>query len=119
MAAGFANYYGKDVLIASSAGLMPVSSIDARTIVVMEERGVDVSLHVPSRYDARNGEFDFVINLSGLPINGAGPAKVIEWKVRDPYNADLDFYREIRDEIDRLVMLFILEQRRLREQAVV
>ena len=55
MAAGFANHYGKDVLIASSAGLMPVSFIDARTIVVMEERGVDVSSHVPSRYDARNG----------------------------------------------------------------
>jgi protein-tyrosine-phosphatase len=116
MAAAFANHYGKDVLIASSAGLNPVSFIDPRTVLVMDERGVDVSLHVPSRYDARSGEFDFIINLSGFPINGAGPAKVIEWKVRDPFNADLDFYREIRDEIDRLVMLFILEQRRLLSQ---
>ena len=119
MAAAFANHYGKDVLIASSAGLMPVSSIDPRTVLVMEERGVDVSLHVPSRYDPTAGEFDFVVNLSGFPMNGAGPAKVVDWQVRDPYNANLDFYREIRDEIERLVMLFILEQRRLRSQEVV
>jgi protein-tyrosine-phosphatase len=119
MAEAFANHYGKDVLIASSAGLMPVSFIDPRTVLVMEERGVNVSLHVPSRYDARNGDFDFVVNLSGYPIDATARATVIDWKVRDPYNADLDFYREIRDEIDRLVMLFILEQRRLRLQAVV
>jgi protein-tyrosine-phosphatase len=119
MAAAFANHYGKDVLIASSAGLMPVPSIDPRTVLVMEERGVDVSSHRPSRYDARNGNFDFVVNLSGIPIDASSSAQLIDWKVRDPYNADLDFYREIRDEIDRLVMLFILEQRRLRSQAVV
>ena len=119
MAAGFANHYGKDVLIASSAGLMPVQYVDPRTVLVMEERGVDVSLHVPSRYDARNGNFDFVVNLSGVSIEATAGATLIDWKVRDPFNADLDFYREIRDEIDRLVMLFILEQRRLRSQAVV
>jgi protein-tyrosine-phosphatase len=119
MAAAFANHYGKDVLTASSAGLMPVPFIDARTVLVMEERGVDVSLHVPSRYDARNGDFDFVVNLSGVAIDATSRAKLIDWKVRDPYNADLDFYREIRDEIDRLVMLFILDQRRLRAQAAV
>lgn len=119
MAAAFANHYGKDVLIASSAGLMPVPSVDPRTVLVMEERGVDVSLHQPSLYDIRSGNFDFVVNLSGVPIEGLGDAQVINWKVRDPYNAELDFYREIRDEIDRLVMLFILEQRRLRSQAAV
>jgi hypothetical protein len=74
---------------------------------------------VPSRYDARNADFDFVVNLSGVPIEAAGRTKLIDWKVRDPYSAELSFYREIRDEIDRLVMLFILEQRRLRAQAVV
>lgn len=119
MAEGFANHYGKDVLIASSAGLMPVQYIDSRTVLVMEERGVDVSNHVPSRYSARNGDFDFVVNLSGMPIDATSGATLIDWKVRDPFNADLEFYREIRDEIDRLVMLFILEQRRLRSQAVV
>jgi arsenate reductase len=118
MAEGFANHYGKDVLIGASAGVMPVSFLDPRTVVVMEERGVDVSPHVPSQYDARNADCDFVVNLSGLAIEAPANAKLIDWKVRDPYNADLDFYREIRDEIDRLVMLFILEQRRLRSQEV-
>jgi protein-tyrosine-phosphatase len=119
MAEGFANHYGKDVLIAASAGLMPIPAIDPRTVLVMEERGVDVSSHVPSRYDARSGGFDFVVNLSGVPVEPPAGAKLIDWKVRDPYNSNLDFYREIRDEIDRLVMLFILEQRRLRSQVAV
>lgn len=119
MAAAFANHYGKDVLIAGSAGLMPVSFIDPRTVLVMEERGVDVSLHVPSRYDIAPNDFDFVVNLSGFPIDVGRETTLVTWKVRDPYNATLDFYREIRDEIERLVMLFILEQRRLAAQAAV
>jgi protein-tyrosine-phosphatase len=119
MAEAFANYYGKDVLIAASAGLMPVESVDPRTVRVMEERGVDVSLHAPSLYDPR-GEFDILVNLSGVPAlrpPADGGPELIEWQVRDPYNADLEFYREIRDEIERLVMLFILDLRRLRAKA--
>jgi protein-tyrosine-phosphatase len=114
MAEAFANHYGKDVLVASSAGLMPVPLIDPRTVFVMEERGVDVSLHAPSLYDPR-GEFDVVVNLSGAPMlrsSANGNSDLLEWRVRDPYNANIDFYREIRDEIERLVMLFILDLRR-------
>jgi protein-tyrosine-phosphatase len=121
MAEAFANHYGKDVLVASSAGLMPVASVDPRTVRVMEERGVDVSLHAPSLYDLRGRELDVVVNLSGAPIHRyqmESSPEMIEWHVRDPYNADLEFYREIRDEIERLVMLLILDlRRRLRAKA--
>lgn len=123
MAQGFATHYGADVLQAASAGLMPVPAIDPRTVEVMRERGIDVSDHVPAFYDrylAR--EFDIVVNLSGTPLRETSLAtrySFIDWPVKDPYRADIEVYREVRDEIERLVMLLILDLRRLRKMVAV
>jgi arsenate reductase len=123
MAAGFANHYGEDVLVAASAGLMPVPTVDSRTVEVMAERGIDVSGHVPSLFDpfaAR--ECDIVVNLSGAGLRDGLPGprySLVEWPVKDPYRADIEIYREVRDEIERLVMLLILDLRRLRRMVAV
>ena len=112
MAEAFANRYGSDVLEAASAGLYPIPAIDPRTVEVMEELGIDVSLHEPSEWDPiRATGFDLIVNLSGAPLRGT-PVETIDWKVKDPYRAKIEVYREVRDEIERRVMLLILDLRR-------
>ena len=112
MAEAFANHYGGDVLMASSAGLYPIPAIDPRTVEVMRELGIDVSSHRPSEWDPiRATASDLIVNLSGMPLPGS-PAETIDWRVKDPYRAEIEIYREARDEIERLVMLLILDLRR-------
>jgi protein-tyrosine-phosphatase len=122
MAEAFANRYGSDVLEAKSAGLMPVSAIDSGTMEVMLERGIDVSAHVPSLYVPQFArEFDLLVNLSGTPLRqfADSPAATIDWNVTDPYREDVEVYRSVRDEIERLVMLLILDLRSARRKAAV
>jgi arsenate reductase len=113
MAAGFANHYGGDVLIASSAGLAPTQAIPVDTVRAMGEMNVDVSKHVPRRYEPFEGvEYDIVVNMAGFKLPGPPPKELIEWKVGDPYGAPLDAYRMTRNDLEQRVMRLILDLRR-------
>jgi arsenate reductase len=116
MAEGFANLYGKDVLVATSAGLAPVVSIVAETVYIMNELNVDVSKHVPMPYDpAQADKYDIVVNMSGYKLPGKPPKQVLEWKVRDPYQQSPEIYRAVRDDIEERVMSLILRLRKDRQ----
>ncbi len=113
MAEGFANFYGHDVLRASSAGLSPVPAIVQPTIDVMQEKNVDVSGHVPRLYDPRLAALaDTVVNMSGYRLPGIPPKHLLEWKIRDPYRNTEEVYREVRDDLEHRVMQLILKLRR-------
>src|SRR5579862_5547442 len=105
MAEGLANRYGSDVLSASSAGLAPLQEIPLETVAAMDEINVDVSRHVPRRYDPFEAvDCDLVINMAGY--------KVVEWRVKDPFQASAAEYRLVRDELEQRVMRLILELRK-------
>jgi protein-tyrosine-phosphatase len=113
MAEGFANLYGKDVLIASSSGLAPVQMIARETVECMREKEVDLSTHFPKRYDPyASAQLDVIINMSGFDLPQPTSAPVHTWMVRDPFGQSEQIYRESRDQIERLVMQFILQLRR-------
>jgi arsenate reductase len=113
MAEGFANHYGADVLKASSAGLAPMQSIPAPTVAAMEELNVDVSTHVPRRYDPFEvREYDIVVNMAGFKLPGPPPKELIEWSVTDPIGAPMNKYRATRSELEQRVMGLILELRK-------
>ena len=113
MAEGFANHYGSDVLIASSAGLSPISYIVPETVAIMAESGVDVSKHVPSYYEPLGaGEWDIVVNMSGMRLPGKRPKHLLEWEVVDPFRKEPEVYRQVRNDIEHRVMLLILRLRR-------
>jgi arsenate reductase len=113
MAEGFANHYGADVLTAASAGLAPTQKIPPDTIRAMDEMNVDVSLHVPKRYEPFEGlEYDLVVNMAGFKLPGPPPKQVVEWQVSDPFGAPLDVYRITRNELEQRVMRLILDLRR-------
>jgi len=113
MAEGFANQYGSDVLSAASAGLAPLQKIPIETVTAMDEINVDVSRHVPRRYDPFEAvDCDLVINMAGYRLPGPPGKEVVEWHVKDPFQASAAEYRLVRDELEQRVMRLILELRK-------
>ena len=113
MAEGFANLYGKDVLIASSSGLAPTEIIVRETIECMREKGVDLTNQFPKRYNPdTTGQLDLIVNMSGYDLPEPVLAPVRNWMVRDPIGQSEEVYRESRDHIERQVMQLILQLRR-------
>ncbi len=117
MAEGFANHYGSDVLIASSAGLAPMQTIPAQTVAVMDELNIDVSNHIPSRYDPFSvDDYDIVVNMAGFKLPGPAPKELIEWQILDPIGAPSETYRATRGELEQRVMRLILDLRKRANQ---
>jgi protein-tyrosine-phosphatase len=117
MAEGFARTLGGGLLVADSAGLSPMQTLPEVTARVMQEKGIDVSGQFPkpvSSLDVKG--YDLVINMTGLSISSLPPTSTRNWIVPDPVGARDDVVREVRDEIESLVMGLILELRRMREQ---
>ena len=115
MAEGFANQYGSDVLTAASAGLAPLQKIPRETVAAMAEIDVDVSRHVPRRYDPFEAvDCDLVVNMAGYKLPGPPGKQVVEWQVKDPFLGSADAYRIVRGDLEQRVMRMILE---LRKQA--
>lgn len=113
MAEGFANLYGKDVLIATSSGLAPTEIIVRETIECMREKGADLTKHFPKRYNPHvTAELDLIINMSGYDLPEPVLAPVRNWIIRDPIGQSEEVYRETRDHIERQVMQLILQLRR-------
>jgi arsenate reductase len=117
MAEGFANHYGSDVLIATSAGLSPILAIPPFTVEAMREKNIDVSAHVPKRYDPFTvDDYDIIINMAGFRLPGPTPRELIEWQVNDPYTASPAVYRTVRDDLEQRVMRLILDLRKRARQ---
>ncbi len=113
MAEGFANHYGSDVLTASSSGLAPVNVLARETRLVMLEKNVDISRHVPRPYDPfLTPGFDIIVNMAGYRLPGIAPKELMEWTVADPYGSPVEAFRKTRDDIEQRVMRLILDLRR-------
>lgn len=113
MAEGFANHYGSDVLIATSAGLSPTQFIPPETVAIMADVNVDMSRHVPSRYEPLAvSYYDIVVNMSGFKLPGKQPKEVLDWKVEDPYKCAPEVYERVRQDLEHRVMQLILKLRK-------
>ena len=111
MAEGFARTYGRDVLHARSAGLAPAMSIAPLTHKVMLEKNIDIGDVFPKNFEDLLHDTDLIVNMSGcqLPKQPGSPVEV--WNVRDPVGESEEIYREVRDQIENLVMQLILGMR--------
>ncbi len=113
MAEGFARAYGHDVMEPVSAGLAPAMLVDPNTKAVMAERGISLDNHFPKQLEeAMSPVPALVVNMSGaaVPYMAAGiPSEA--WRVRDPVGEVQGVHREVRDEIEGMVMNLILRMR--------
>lgn len=115
MAEAFARAYGHDVMEAHSCGLSPAMKVDTNTKLVMAERNLDLESHFPKPIEeALRYEPTWLVNMSGakLPFFAQKIAGE-EWTVRDPVGEAAPVHREVRDQIEMLVMQLILRMRRL------
>jgi protein-tyrosine-phosphatase len=117
MAEAFARTLGRDLLVAESAGLTPVFVLPTRTAQAMQEKGIDLSLQFPKAVISLDLKgYDLIVNMTGLSIPSLTPANSRNWVVPDPVGQPDSVLREVRDEIESLVMGLVLELRRFREQ---
>ncbi|MEP6716324.1 MAG: hypothetical protein ABJC09_12180, partial [Terriglobia bacterium] len=104
---------GSDVLIATSAGLSPVTMVMPETVAIMKAINVDVSRHVPSMYEPLSASYyDIVVNMSGYKLPGKAPKNLIEWKIEDPYQRPEAIYERVRQDLEHKVMQLILSLRK-------
>lgn len=113
MAEGFLRQYGGHEWDVHSAGLSPVSYLPRDTVLVMAEKGIDVSRQYPKPLNSFHGlSFDVVVNMSGTPLPRV--TGLVDWPVLDPVGGDADTLRQVRDEIEQRVQRLLIEQRTVR-----
>lgn len=114
MAEAFARAYGHDVMEAYSGGLSPGMSVDRNTKLVMKERNLDLEKQFPKPIEeALLYEPTWIVNMSGAKLpHFAQKIASEEWKVRDPVGEAAPVHRDVRDQIEMLVMQLILRMRR-------
>lgn len=113
MAEGFARKYGLDVLEPASAGLSPASIVQPLTKKVMEAKNIKIDEQQPKGLNSVPlRSYELIINMSGMKLPVRVPATVREWAVEDPIGQPEEVYVAVREQIEMLVMLLILELRR-------
>jgi protein-tyrosine-phosphatase len=60
-------------------------------------------------------DFDLIVNMSGLELPPGAGGEVRVWDVPDPVRFTEERHREVRDQIERLVLELIAELRSRRE----
>ena len=115
IAEAFANKYGKDTFIASSAGNKPADKINPVVVEAMKEKGIDISVNKPKTLTFQMTQDADLIVTMGCNSQGVCPGPffkpTIDWKLEDPKGKPIEKVREIRDEIERLVQELIRHER--------
>jgi protein-tyrosine-phosphatase len=106
MAEGWAGQLGRGRVNAFSAGSRPSGTVNEGAITVMKERGVDLSGHTSKGFDALPDlTWDYVITMGCGDECPFVPARArMDWDIPDPKDQPIEFFRTVRDEIERRVM---------------
>jgi len=110
MAEGFARSLGGSRVEVWSAGSRPSGQVHPEAVRVMGEKAIDLAAHRSKGLDAVPKEpFDYVISLGCGDACPQMPAKRrVEWQIPNPAGQSLDFFREVRDQIEGHVRQLLL-----------
>ncbi len=111
MAEAFAWQYGKGSLEAWSAGSTPRGEVDARTIEVMRERGIELSQHTSKGLgELPDVQWDVVVTMGcGDACPAVAARHRLDWKIPDPKGQALEGYRRVRDAIEDAVKVLLAQ----------
>ena len=113
MAEGFAKLYGSPFLKVTSAGTKPASSVNPKAVEVMKELGIDITGQQPKILTSEMIQDADVLISMGCGVEESCPADLydnfVDWDLDDPYDQSIEKYREIRDEIKKLVKALVEE----------
>ncbi|MBC7334374.1 MAG: arsenate reductase ArsC [Actinobacteria bacterium] len=108
MAEGFARYYGNDVIDVYSAGTNPAFEVSSNAVVVMQEKGVDISSQYPKYIGEIPSDLDLVITMGCNVKCPYIPSRYqVDWELEDPVGMPLEKFREVRDKIERKVKALV------------
>jgi len=114
MAEAFANKYGKDKFIVSSAGNKPADKVNPIVVEALKEKGIDISMNKPKLLTFQTAQDVDLIVTMGCNEQGSCPGPffkpTIDWKLEDPKGKPIEKVREIRDDIERRVQKLIAEE---------
>jgi arsenate reductase len=109
MAEGFARHYGNDMIDAYSAGTNPAAEINPNAVLVMKEKGIDISGQYPKLLEDIPSGLDILITMGCGVECPFVPCKVREdWGLDDPAGKPVEEFRRIRDIIEEKVKLLII-----------
>jgi len=114
MAEAFANKYGKDKFIVSSAGNKPANKVNPIVVDALKEKGIDISMNQPKLLTFQMTQDADLIVTMGCNDNGICPGPffkpTIDWKLEDPKGKPIEKVREIRDDIEQRAQKLIAEE---------
>ena len=107
MAEAWARHMSAGRVEAMSAGVRPLGFISLETIEVMSEKGVSLEGQKSKGLEAIDWpQVDVLVNMSPYAAETFAPAftgRRLEWKVRDPFDEPIESFREVRDQLEKLV----------------
>jgi len=111
MAAAFARRYGGGRVEVLSGGSEPAAELNPAVRAAMAERGIDLAGERPRRWtDDDLARADVIVTMGCGEACPLIPGKrYLDWPVADPAGQPLERVREIRDEIERLVVALLAE----------
>jgi len=106
MAEGFLREYAPQFDV-TSAGTQPKSQLHPIVVQVMKEIGIDITKQKPKELTNQMIKQSITVNMGCMDPESC-PALfvkgVIDWKILDPKNKDIDQVRKIRDQIKNQVL---------------
>ena len=111
MAAGFMRQLGGDRIEVLSAGSAPKDSINPIAVEAMAEVGIDITNQQPKILTTEAvEESDAVITMGCGDVCPVFPGKRYEdWVLEDPAGQNIEFVRNVRDEIEKRVQALLSE----------
>jgi arsenate reductase len=109
MAEAFAKSLGGGVISAYSAGSRPSGTVNSLAVKVMLEKGLDISSARSKGFaDLPVSRVDYLVTMGCQDVCPFFPTtKQVEWKLPDPQAQPVEFFRCVRDDIEKMVMELI------------
>jgi arsenate reductase len=110
MAEAFGRMYAPSGVEVYSAGSAPSGKVNPKAVEAMQELGYDMSSHRSKGLDAIPAEFDVAVTMGcGDSCPGLRAKKRIDWQIPDPKLLSPNDYRQVRNQIGRMVQALLAE----------
>jgi arsenate reductase len=110
IAAAFAQLAAGDTINVLSGGSAPAETINQDMELVMAEKGIDMAFRKPASIEAaiKDNKPDIMITMGcGEECPFVPGAKYYDWDLPDPAGKPLEFMRDVRDRIEKMVEEFV------------
>ncbi len=108
IAEGFAKAHGSGDFEIKSAGTSAMGYVIEDTVEIMAEKGIDISAHTSDQFSPQLLDWaDVVVTLGCCSANDLCQAgfkgEKHDWPIRDPLGMGAEFFRSVRDDIEKRV----------------